>query len=182
MKLTPTPIAGMYLVHSAPRSDARGSLERLVCAPTLAPIAPDRQWVQVNLTRTHHCGTVRGLHRQRPPAAEYKLIRCLRGRAFDVTLDLRPGSPTLGRWHSVILEPGASNAVLIPEGCAHGVQALTDSMELLYHHSALYQPEFEDGVCPDDPDLGIPWPLPPRLISERDRGLPRLADFLRSLQ
>lgn len=170
MKLQPTPIAGLWEVETAPHRDERGSLTRLFCAEAFAAARPDLRFVQVNHSITRRRGTIRGLHFQRPPASEWKLIRCLRGRAFDVAVDLREGSPTFARWHAVLLSADNQRQILIPPGCAHGFQTLADDTELLYQHSAPYAPGCEDGVRHDDPRLAIAWPEPATGLSPRDLG------------
>ena len=178
MKLSATTLAGLWEVETAPHRDERGSLTRLFCAEAFAPVAPGLRFVQVNHSITRRRGTIRGLHFQRPPAAEWKLIRCLRGLVFDVAVDLRRGSPTFGRWHAVLLSGDNQRQILIPPGCAHGFQALADDSELLYQHSAAYDPALEDGVPHDDPRLAIAWPEPATHLSPRDRGFRRVdADF-----
>jgi len=172
MKFHPTPLSGLWEIETAPRGDERGRLSRLFCRDELAAIRPGLQFVQVNLSATTHRGTVRGMHFQRGPALEAKLIRCLRGKVFDVAVDLRAGSPTFGRWHAVELSEDNDRQVFIPEGFAHGFQALTDGVELLYQHTAAYTPECEGGVRHDDPALGIAWPLPVGIVSARDRAHP----------
>ena len=179
MRFEPTPIAGLWEIATAPHRDDRGSLTRLFCADAFHDAAPEGlRFVQVNHSITRRRGTVRGLHLQRPPAAEFKLIRCLRGRVFDVAVDLRPGSTTFGRWHAVELSDDNQRQVLIPPGCAHGFQTLVDDCELLYQHTAAYRPDCEDGVRHDDPGLAIAWPEPVADVSARDRGL-RSLDALR---
>jgi dTDP-4-dehydrorhamnose 3,5-epimerase len=107
-----------------------------------------------------------------------KMVRCLAGRVLDVAVDLRAGSPTFLQWHAEELTPGNARMLVVPEGCAHGFQALEDDCELLYLHTCAYAPEYEDGVRFDDPLVGMHWPLPVRLLSERDRQLPFLTpDF-----
>jgi dTDP-4-dehydrorhamnose 3,5-epimerase len=128
--------------------------------------------MQINVSRTNVPGTIRGLHFQRAPAAETKLVRCLRGKVFDVAVDLRPESKTYLQYHAEILEPTKKNMLVIPEGCAHGFQVLEGESELLYLHTAPYSPEFEGGVRYDDPSLNIVWPMPAIGVSERDSGLP----------
>ena len=178
MKLVSTPIARVWEVETAPRHDERGSLTRLFCAETFAAAVPGLRFVQVNHSITRRRGTIRGLHFQRPPGAEWKLIRCLRGLVFDVAVDLRRGSPTFGRWHAVLLSADNQRQILIPPGCAHGFQALADDAELLYQHSAAYRPELEDGVRHDDPRLAIAWPEPAVQLSPRDLAFRVLdADF-----
>ena len=137
----------------------------------------DRGIAQVNLSRTEAVGTIRGLHLQAEPHSEAKLVRCLRGRVWDVAVDLRQDSATYGQWHAVELSPDQGNALLIPEGCAHGFQVLEPGSELLYLHSGAWEPEAETGVRWDDPTLAIAWPLPAGGLSERDCSLPRLSDL-----
>ncbi len=170
MNLHATPIAGLWEVETAPHRDERGSLTRLFCADAFATATPDLRFVQVNHSITRQHGTIRGLHFQRPPAAEWKLIRCLRGRVFDVAVDLRHGSPTFARWHAVLLSADNPLQILIPPGCAHGFQTLADDAELLYQHSAPYTAACEDGVRHDDPRLAIAWPEPATMLSPRDLG------------
>ncbi len=175
MNIHDTPIAGVRVVQTRTLGDARGSFVRVFCAEQLAAAGAPLAFVQINLSRTRAAGTVRGLHFQRPPAAEAKLIRCLRGRVFDVAVDLRRGSPTFGHWFGVELAADNDTEILIPQGCAHGFQALTDDVELLYHHTAPYTPALEGGVRFDDPALAIDWPLPARNVSARDQQLPPLS-------
>jgi dTDP-4-dehydrorhamnose 3,5-epimerase len=171
MKFEPTPIAGVCLVHSVPQLDARGSFTRLYCAEAFDALMPGLCFVQTNLSLTQQRGTLRGLHLQRAPAQEYKLVRCLRGRVYDVAADLRAGSPSFGRWFGLELNEQQPSALLIPPGVAHGFQALSDDAMLLYQHSAAHHPALEDGVRFDDPLLAIRWPLPPQRLSARDRKL-----------
>jgi len=170
------PINGVVELVGQPFSDHRGAFLNGFRAqdPAFAQAWADRSIGQVNLSCTNAVGAVRGLHMQAPPHSEAKLVRCLRGRVWDVAVDLRPGSPTCGQWHAVELSPGAANALLIPEGCAHGFQVLEPGSELLYLHSGSWAPEAETGVRVDDPQLAIPWPLPPLGLSERDLALPLL--------
>lgn len=174
MTFEPTPIAGVWQVRSRPHADARGSFTRLHCAEAFDAAVPGLRFVQTNLSITRHRGTLRGLHLQRAPAAEWKLVRCLRGRVFDVAADLRHGSPTRGGWHALELDECKPLALLIPPGVAHGFQALSDDAQLLYQHSAAHAPALECGVRYDDPRLAIRWPLPVALLSARDAALPRL--------
>ena len=173
-----TGIAGLCLAVSRRVSDERGEFARLFDADLLAPVHAARPIVQVNRSVTRQPGSVRGLHFQRAPALEAKWVRCLRGRVFDVIVDLRAGSPTFARWHAVELSDQNQRQVLIPPGCAHGFQTRADHCELLYQHSAAYAPQCEDGVRHDDPRLAIVWPEPVTEQSPRDRGFALLsADF-----
>ena len=124
-------------------------------------------------------GAVRGLHFQHPPHAEMKLVRCLKGKVWDVAVDLRAGSSTFMQWHAEEMSPKNSRMLVIPEGCAHGFQVLEKNSELLYLHTSFYAPGFEGGVLFSDPRLNISWPLPVTDLSERDRHHPLIApDFM----
>lgn len=182
MKLQTTPLAGLWEIATQPHGDARGSLTRVFCREAMRPVRPEIQFVQTNITHTAQRGTVRGLHFQRAPALEAKLIRCLRGRVFDVAVDLRAGSSTFGRWHAVELSADNQRQLFIPEGFAHGFQTLTDEVEMLYQHTAPYTPACEGGLRHDDPVLAIAWPLPLTQMSARDRGHPGLGDGFQPLQ
>lgn len=172
MNIEPTAIAGLCAIQLTPVGDSRGRFTRLFCERELAPIRPNLHFTQINLSQTRGRGIVRGMHYQRPPAAEAKLIRCLRGRVYDVAVDLRKDSPTFLQWRGCELTEDNDRAVFIPEGCAHGFQALTDDADLLYMHTAPWTPTCEAGVRYDDPRLGIAWPLPIIATSARDRGYP----------
>lgn len=172
----PTPLAGLHEIRAAGSGDARGRFARLFCERDLAALRPGLHFTQINLSQTFARGTVRGMHFQRPPAAEAKLIHCLRGRVFDVAVDVRMGSPTFLQWHAFELAGDEGRAVFIPEGFAHGFQALTDDVELLYMHTAAWTPECEAGLRHDDPRLQIAWPLPVSVISDRDRGYALIDD------
>jgi dTDP-4-dehydrorhamnose 3,5-epimerase len=163
-----TPIRGLMVLQRRPAADERGRLERMFCARELGPLLSGSSIVQVNHTITAKAGTVRGMHFQHPPHAELKLVTCLRGEVFDVAVDLRRGSPTLLRWHAEILRSGDRRTLLIPEGFAHGFQALSDDCELLYFHTAAYEPGAEDGLHPEDPLLSIRWPRAVSALSPRD--------------
>ncbi len=176
MKATALPIRPAFKVQLDPWQDARGRFTRLFCRRELASFSEGLQIVQINHSVTHACGALRGLHYQKPPHAEAKIVCCLRGRVFDVMVDLRTGSPTFLRWHAEQLSPDGIAMVCIPRGFAHGFQALEEDSELLYLHSEYYAPEAEGGLRHDDPRLSIPWPLPVAEISARDRGHPLLDD------
>lgn len=178
MKIQATSIPGVVVVETTPSRDARGAFARLYCERELAAVIGDRRIVQINHSRTHAVGAVRGLHYQLPPHAEMKLVRCLRGRVWDVALDLRAGSPTFWQWHAEELTADNARMLVIPEGCAHGFQVLDADSELLYLHTAFYTPDTEAGVGWDDPHIGITWPLPVTDLSERDtRHSPLSSDF-----
>lgn len=172
LRFEPTPLSGLAVVYGQPRVDERGRFVRVFCAQEFAALRAGLRIVQVNLSRTTRRGTVRGMHFQRGPGADAKLVRCVRGAVYDVAVDLRPGSPTFLRWVAVELSAEAENAVFIPEGFAHGFQALSDGTELLYLHTAAYAPDCEGGVRYDDQRLAIEWPLPVAAVSARDRSFP----------
>ncbi len=176
MRFLDTPLAGLTLIQTDPRRDARGRFVRLFCTREFSALGRDLRFAQVNLSATVGRGTVRGLHYQNPPAAEAKLIRCLKGAVFDVAVDLRHGSPTFLRWHAVELDEQGEHEIFIPEGFAHGFQTLTEDVELLYHHTAPYTPELEGGLRFDDRRLAIQWPLPAVNVSSRDQALALVSD------
>jgi dTDP-4-dehydrorhamnose 3,5-epimerase len=177
MKFKALPIAGAFLIKIEKREDERGYFARTFCAREFADHDLDTVWVQMNSSLTRKKGSVRGMHFQRPPKAEVKFIRCLRGAVFDVIVDLREGSPTYGRWHAEEVSEDNHSMLYIPKGCAHGFQALADDTELLYLHSEFYSPEHEGGLRFDDPDIAISWPLPITEISLRDRQHPLLGQM-----
>jgi dTDP-4-dehydrorhamnose 3,5-epimerase len=173
-----TPLAGLYEIDTEPHADGRGSFTRLyceqTCEQTLGEVAPGARVVQVNHSVSRQRGTLRGLHFQHAPAADGKLVRCLRGRVFDVAVDLRHGSPTFARWHALELAGEGTRGLWVPPGFAHGFQTLADDTELLYLHTAAHSPAHEAGLRFDDAQLAIPWPLTPTQLSPRDLALPFL--------
>lgn len=181
MKVSVTPIAGVQLVGLDRRGDARGAFVRTFCASELSCVLSGRHVVQSNHSYTEKVGTVRGMHFQRAPYAEMKLITCLRGAVWDVAVDLREGSPTFLQWFGVELSSDRSLLLVIPEGCAHGFQTLLPDSELLYYHTAPYTPVAEKGVRYDDPTLAIPWPLPVSEVSPRDRSHPLISPEFKGL-
>ena len=178
-ELRRNPINGVFELISQPFADHRGSFLNAFRAqePAFAEAWGDRGIAQVNLSRTESVGTIRGLHLQAEPHSEAKLVRCLRGRVWDVAVDLRKDSASYGQWNSVELSSERANVLLIPEGCAHGFQVQEPGSELLYLHSGAWVPEAEIGVRWDDPQLAIDWPLPVTEMSDRDRALPLLSQF-----
>lgn len=163
-----TPLAGLTLIRRRRLSDERGFLTRLFCPDELVEYGWHGSVRQLNETGTVHKGTVRGLHFQRPPYAEIKLVTCTRGRILDVAVDLREGSPTFLQHFAVELSEENDASLLIPKGFAHGFQALTDDVRLIYAHSEAYVAEAEGGLHPEDPALAIRWPLPVQRLSARD--------------
>ncbi len=176
--LSATPLAGVMLVQRSPHIDKRGSFARLFCAEAMARGGWSGPVVQINHSATAARGTVRGMHYQLPPHAEKKLVSCVRGRVWDVVIDLRRGSPTFLKWHGQVLSPDNGAALLVPEGCAHGFQALSDDAELVYCHSEAFAPLAQQGLHPFEPRLAIAWPLPVDLLSQSDAAWPALSgDF-----
>ena len=182
MRVIATPLAGACVVETDRVSDARGSFERIFCDQDWSAVRPGLRFVQANLSISSHRGTLRGLHYQVPPAAEAKMIRCLRGRVFDVAVDVRAESPTFLQWHAVELDAAIPRQIFLPEGFAHGFQALTDDAQLLYFHTAAWAAAAERGLRWNDPRLAIKWPLPPALLSDRDRSHPLVAGEFQGVQ
>lgn len=171
-EVTDTRLSGLRVVHRRRIGDERGFLARVFCSDELGDAGWRKPIAQINHTLTRKRGTVRGLHFQYPPHAEMKLVTCIRGVVWDVAVDLRVGSATFLQWHAEELSAENGCALLIPEGFAHGFQAVTASCELLYLHSASYAPDVEAGIHPQDERLAIAWPLPISEISPRDASLP----------
>jgi len=167
-----TAIAGLTLLTRSRLGDERGFLSRLFCGEELAAFGWPGPVLQVNETGTALNGTVRGMHFQHAPFAEWKLVTCVQGRILDVAVDLRQGSPTLLRHVAVELSADNCRSLLIPPGFAHGFQALSDDVRMIYTHSAPYRAEAEGGLNPEDPQLAIAWPLPVERLSARDQAHP----------
>lgn len=168
------PLAGLKRIERTQQGDARGFLSRLFCAEELNAAGWTAPVAQINHTLTARRGTVRGLPFQYPPHAEMKLVTCLRGEVFDVAVDIRAVSKTFLHWHAELLSADNGRALLIPQGFAHGFQALSDDAELLYCHSAAYNAAAEGGLNPQDGRLAIDWPLAISEISARDAQHPML--------
>jgi dTDP-4-dehydrorhamnose 3,5-epimerase len=172
MRFAETRIPGVVLVETEARIDPRGGFARLHCPEEFAaaghPFAP----AQTSMSYNPAAGTLRGMHYQLAPHAETKLVRVVRGAAYDVAIDLRPDSPTYMDWTATELTATNAAAVLIPEGVAHGFVTLVDDTDVLYQISPAYRPGHETGVRWDDPAFGVEWPLRPKVISERDAGYP----------
>lgn len=164
----PTPLAGLVVIQHKLIEDQRGFFCRLFCAEEFYEAGMQKPIAHINHTHTIKKGAVRGLHFQYPPHAEVKIVTCLKGEIFDVAVDLRKGSPTFLRWHGEILSAANQKSLLIPEGFAHGLQALSENCELLYLHSEPFHPESEGALNVADPRLGIIWPISITEISERD--------------
>lgn len=180
MEFIPTSIPGVLGVRHELLSDARGRFKRQYCEREFDEAGLNTHWVQVNHSVTAGRGAIRGLHFQHPPAAEAKLVSCPVGRALDVAVDLRRGSATFLQWTAIEIDEETS--CYIPEGCAHGFQALTDEVHLIYQHSAPYAPAAEGSVRFDDPAIGIAWPLPAGSMSDRDCAFPLIDDAFEGIR
>jgi dTDP-4-dehydrorhamnose 3,5-epimerase len=175
MKLEPRRLAGAFEIFYEPRADERGSFMRWYDREIFARAGLPTEWVQANESSSRR-NVVRGLHFQRPPHAETKLVRAVSGAVFDVFVDLRKDSVTYGQWDAVELSAGKRNAVLVPRGFAHGFCALTDDAVVSYLVDNAYAPQAEGGLAWDDPKLAIPWPVQGEaILSPRDRAWPTLA-------
>ncbi len=172
----PLPLADAVLIELTPKGDRRGKFTRLFCFDELKEIKSEFNIVQINHSYTKRKGTIRGLHFQFTPKAEIKMITCIRGKVFDVLVDLRKGSRTYLKWHSVELSRGNNRMIYIPKGFAHGFQTLEEDSELLYFHSDYYSPGHEGGLMYDDDKLKIKWPLDVSEISERDKSYKNIKD------
>lgn len=171
-----TALAGLHIVQRKRHEDHRGFFGRLFCAEELFEAGFRLPVAQVNQTLTRCRGAVRGLHYQQLPHAEDKFVSCLKGEIFDVAVDLRRGSPTFMRWHAEVLSADNQRSLLIPQGFAHGFQALSDDCELLYLHSRPYAAQAEAALHVQDPVLSIAWPLPIAELSARDASHPFIDD------
>jgi dTDP-4-dehydrorhamnose 3,5-epimerase len=172
MRFTETNIIGARLIDPDPHEDHRGRFMRVWCAREFAEHGIDFVPVQANMGFNVQKGTLRGMHFHEAPAREAKLVRCTRGAIFDVVLDLRPGSPSYGKWYAAELSPENGRMLYIPEDCAHGYQALKDDTEMYYMTSEFYTASAVRGVRFNDPVFAIQWPLPVTIISEQDLNWP----------
>lgn len=175
MRFVATAVEGVFVVEREVHADARGSFERSFCENAFAGAGIDFRAVQLNLSRNPHAGTLRGMHYQPAPHGEAKLVQCVRGRIFDVAIDLRPDSPTYLAHAGVVLDAFEPRSFFIPEGCAHGFLTLADDSDVLYHMGSAFVAGVGAGVRWDDPKFGIDWPAAPRLISDRDAAYPDFA-------
>jgi dTDP-4-dehydrorhamnose 3,5-epimerase len=171
------PAGGPIRIELERHEDARGFFARALCAEEFATHGLPAQWPQANLSFNTAAGTVRGLHFQRAPAAEAKLVRCIRGAIFDVIIDLRAGSPAYGQWVSAEIDAGNRSMIYVPAGFGHGFQTLEPDTELLYFHDAMFSASHQGGLNALDPALGIPWPRDVVGLSPRDAALPALSDL-----
>ncbi|MDP9309283.1 MAG: dTDP-4-dehydrorhamnose 3,5-epimerase [Chloroflexota bacterium] len=172
MIFTETELRGAYIIELEKREDERGFFARAWCDQEFAAHTLVSRFVQINVSSNKVRGTVRGLHFQRQPYAEVKVMRCTRGAIYDVIIDLRRDSPSYMRWIGVELSASNYRMLYVPEGFAHGYQALEDDSEVMYPVSEYYTPGAEGGIRYNDPAFGIEWPVDIRSISDKDRSWP----------
>ena len=172
MHVTQTDIDGVAIIETQWVHDERGSFLRAYCEQELAEAGIQFRTVQTNLSYNSRKGTLRGMHYQEMAKPEPKLVRCVNGAVYDVALDIRPGSPTFGKWQAVELHSDSGRALFIDAGIAHGFISLTDDANLLYHMGGFYDPDLARCVRWNDPAFAIDWPLEPAVISERDANAP----------
>lgn len=176
MRFEPTKLSGAFIVETEPHEDSRGCFARTFCAREFSEQGLASVFVQSSISFNRKRGTLRGLHCQRPPACEVKLVRCTAGALYDVIVDLRPNSPTYLQHIGVELTARNRRALYVPEMFAHGLQTLEDETEVLYQISAFHAPDKATGIRYNDPKLLIQWPLPVAVIAEKDRNWPLLGD------
>lgn len=174
LTLNTTDIPDLLTYTRTPHRDNRGLFERLFCADELREIGFSLH--QINHSITVQKGSIRGMHYQRPPFCETKIVTCLAGSVLDVAIDLRRGSETFLQWHAEVLSPENAISMVIPKGFAHGFQTLEEGCELIYLHDTPYTAEAEGNINPLDQRTGIEWALPVTGISDRDRNAPFLTD------
>ncbi|MEO8382465.1 MAG: dTDP-4-dehydrorhamnose 3,5-epimerase [Acidobacteriota bacterium] len=172
MKFTPTPLEGVVEVVLEPIEDERGFFARTWCAEEFARFGLDRRLEQCSISHNRKRGILRGMHLQREPSAEAKLVRCTRGSIYDVALDLRRDSATYRRWFAIELSAGGRSMLYLPEGVAHGFQTLADDTEVFYQISRSHHPDDAWGVRWNDPAFGIDWPVDEPILSVRDASYP----------
>jgi dTDP-4-dehydrorhamnose 3,5-epimerase len=177
MRWKPLIVEGSWIIEPEPALDARGGFARILDGDELRARGLVATYAQTSVAWNERAGTLRGLHVALPPAREVKIVRCIRGAAFDVIVDARAGSRTFGAVATVILDERNRHSVYVPAGCAHGYQTLVDDTELCYAISSPYRVEFDGGIRYDDPALGIAWPREVNALSDRDRTLGPLAAF-----
>jgi len=181
MNIVNLPIVDLVLIKSEPILDTRGKFSRIFCEKELSNYLNNKQILQINISENINQGTIRGLHFQNHPSQEKKFVKCIKGRVFDVTVDLRKNSPTFLKWYGLEIKETDNNMILIPEGCAHGFQVLEHNSHLLYLHTESYNSEYEDGIKYDDPLISIDWPLELSDISDRDLKHPYLSNNYRGI-
>ena len=174
MRFSELLLKGAFCIEPEIFSDERGSFYRYFCKNDFQKINHSKEWVQMNHSITNKKGTLRGMHFQKPPFKEIKMVECIKGKIFDVIIDIRYDSPDFLKWIGIELSAENRKMLYIPEGFAHGFQTLEDNTELIYHHSEFYTPGFEAGLMYNDKMLNISWPIEVSILSERDKNHPEL--------
>lgn len=177
MHLTESPIPGVFGVESDIHMDNRGSFQRIYCGGEWRDQGLEPIEAQSAISRNRTEGTLRGLHFIPEGEGEAKLVRCIRGRIFDVAVDLRPNSPTRLQHFALQLSADLGNALYLPRGIAHGFITLEEDCDVLYQFSRSHRPSLERGVRWDDPEIGIDWPIAPAVMSDKDRALPTVSEI-----
>jgi dTDP-4-dehydrorhamnose 3,5-epimerase len=172
MLFHPTPITGAYLIDLEKRGDERGFFARLFCRNEFGENNLATEYVQINNSLSVDKGVLRGMHYQLPPSAEVKVVRCIKGGLFDVILDLRPDSPSFGKWFGAEITAENRRMIYVPQGCAHGFVTLEANTEAFYLVNSFYAPDLERGIRFNDPRFGIEWPLTPSEVSDKDNNWP----------
>lgn len=179
MRFEKTELEGVRIVEATPAGDERGYFARTFCEREFDEAGLHTRFVQHSRSCSLLKGTLRGMHFQAEPMSEIKLVSCVRGAVYDVVVDLRRDSSTYRRWMSVELTEANQRQLYIPEGCAHGFMTLCDEVVVNYLISAFYRPELARGIRYDDPAIGVEWPAPPTVISQKDLNWPLVADEIR---
>jgi dTDP-4-dehydrorhamnose 3,5-epimerase len=182
MNIRPLRIPGAFEISLSPRGDERGHFMRTYDREIFRDQGLQTEWIQENQSLSRAIHTIRGLHFQRPPAAETKLVRVATGAVLDVFVDLRRGSPTFGQWESVEVSAEKQNMVYVPKGLAHGFCTLTPDVLMLYKVDHAYAPELEMAIRWDDPSLGIAWPAADPIVSEKDKMAVRFSELVSPFQ
>jgi len=172
MKFIETPIKDLYVIELEPRIDERGFFVRAFAQDELKKVGLEFDIVQANQSFTKKKGTIRGMHCQLSPKMDGKILQCLEGKVYDVSIDLRKDSPTYKKWFGIELANGDNKMIFSPKGFAHGLQTLTDNCRIQYFMSEFYTPEYYSGVRYDDPAFNIKWPIPIGFVSDQDKSWP----------
>ena len=182
MKFIPTHLKEAYVIELEPYRDERGFFARTFCKNEFSVIGHRKEFVQFNHSLTKSKGTLRGMHYQIPPSAETKLIRCICGEVYDVIVDLRSDSSTFLQHFHILLSEENLKMIYVPEGFAHGFQTLADNSQMIYHHTAFYDPANERGLRFNDPALRIAWPLDPVNMTEKDQNYPLIDNNFKGIK
>lgn len=177
MEIIELKIKGVYVIELKPIEDHRGFFMRTYDSSVFIKLGLNREWVQESQSSSMKKGTIRGLHFQWAPHTDAKLIRCIKGEIFDVVVDIRKGSPTFGKWVSVILSEKNKKGIFIPRGFAHGFCTLTDNCDIVYKTDNYYNKEYDSGIYWNDPSIGIEWPESNPILSEKDANLIGFNEF-----